>query len=130
MVTAQAGAQRHQSQQTRGDSAMKPRRSNVLIVATFFACAAVNAQDLPKNTPTKEQLAKDNRLFIELATKYLHWDEPSEPIHIVGPLYFVGTAGLSSWLFATPDGHVLLNTGTPKSGPLISASIRKLGFEP
>jgi hypothetical protein len=24
---------------------------------------------------------------------------------------------LSSWLFTTPQGHILLNTGTPKSGP-------------
>ena len=38
--------------------------------------------------------------------------------------------GLSSWLFATREGHILLNTGTPKSGPMIAASIRKVGFKP
>lgn len=59
-----------------------------------------------------------------------HWDEPADPFRVVGPLYFVGTRGLGSWLFATPEGHILLNTGTPKSGPLIEASIRKLGFKP
>jgi metallo-beta-lactamase class B len=95
-------------------------------VALTFTTAA---QELPRDAPTKEQLAKDNKLFIELATKYLKWDEPAEPIKIVGPLHFVGTQGLSSWLFATREGHILLNTGTPKSGPLIVESIRKLGFK-
>jgi len=51
-------------------------------------------------------------------------------VRIVGPLYFVGTKGSSSWLFATPEGHILLNTGMPSSGPMIVESIRKLGFEP
>ena len=30
------------------------------------------------NMPTKEDLANNNKLFIELASKYLHWDEPTE----------------------------------------------------
>jgi metallo-beta-lactamase class B len=55
---------------------------------------------------------------------------PAEPVKIVGPLYFVGTQGLSSWLFATKEGHILLNTGMPSSGPMIVESIRKLGFKP
>lgn len=99
-----------------------------LLAASVALSAA--AQDLPAGAPSKEQLAKDNKLFIELATRHLHWDEPAEPIRIVGPLYFVGTQGLSSWLFATREGHILFNTGTLKSGPMIVESIRKLGFKP
>ena len=103
-----------------------------IIAVSFAAWLALpaSAQDLPPNAPTKEQLAKDNKLFIELATKYLKWDEPAEPIRIAGSLYFVGMQGLSSWLFATREGHILLNMGTPKSGPMIAASIRKLGLNP
>ena len=67
---------------------------------------------ISSSLPTKEDLANNNKLFIELASKYLHWDEPADPIHIVGPLYFVGTRGLSSWLFVTSEGNILLNTGT------------------
>lgn len=70
------------------------------------------------------------KLDFKLIAKHQHWDEPAEPFHIVGPLHFVGTGGLGSWLFATPAGHILLNSGTPESGPLIVASIRKLGFKP
>ena len=101
-----------------------------LIATLLAASAAVSAQDLPKNASTKEQLASDNKLFMTLASKALKWDVPTEPLKIVGPLYFVGTEGLSSWLFATPEGHILLNTGTPNSGPMIVESIQKLGYEP
>jgi metallo-beta-lactamase class B len=88
------------------------------------------AQSLPPNLPTKEQLAKDNKLFLSLARKALKWDEPAEPIKIVGPLHFVGTTGLSSWLFATFEGHILLNAAMPETGQLIVESIKKLGFKP
>jgi metallo-beta-lactamase class B len=96
----------------------------------FLTFTKAFGQELPEKLPTKEDLAKNNKLFIELATKYLHWDEPTDPVHIVGPLYFVGTRGLASWLFATSEGNILLNTGTEKSGPMIAESIRKLGFKP
>jgi metallo-beta-lactamase class B len=94
--------------------------------AALMLTAAV-AQDA---VPSKEQLAADNKLFITLATKALHWRDPQEPFHIVGPLYFVGTRGLASFLFVTSDGLILLNTGDPTSGPMIEASIRALGFDP
>lgn len=104
----------------------------LLTCAVMSGIAGTQAfgQESPAKRPTKEDLAKNNKLFIELATKYLHWDEPTEPIRIVGPLYFVGTRGLSSWLFVTSEGNILLNTGTAKSGPMIVESIRKLGYKP
>lgn len=80
--------------------------------------------------PSKQDLAKDNKLFITLATKALHWREPHEPFHIAGPLYFVGTRGLASFIFVSKDGLILLNTGDPTSGPMIEESIKKLGFDP
>jgi len=65
-------------------------------VAMFsIAVTSSLAQELPEKLPTKADLAKDDKLFAELATKYLHWDEPTDPIHIVGSLYFVGTRGLT-----------------------------------
>ena len=86
------------------------------------------AQQVPN--PTKEDLAKDNKLFITLARKTLKWDEPTAPSKIVGPLHYVGTAGLASYLFATEEGHILFNTGMPDSRPMIVESIRALGFDP
>jgi metallo-beta-lactamase class B len=112
------------------NSKFKPALPLGVVAMCVIAVTSSLAQELPEKLPTKEDLAKDNKLFAELATKYLHWEEPTDPIHIVGPLYFVGTRGLSSWLFVTSGGNILLNTGTPKSGPMIVESIRKLGFKP
>ena len=98
------------------------------LASLLVVCAQAFAQAVPPNL-TKDDLAKNNKLFIELASKALKWDVPTDPVKIVGPLYFVGTAGLGSWLFATSEGHILLNTGTPNSGPMIVESIRKLGLK-
>jgi metallo-beta-lactamase class B len=66
---------------------------------------------------------------LTLARKALRWDEATEPSRIVGPLHYVGTAGLASYPFVTKEGHILFNTGTPDSGPMTVESIRKLGVE-
>ena len=42
-------------------------------------------EDLVKKHITKEDLAENNKLFITLATKFLHWEEPQEPFKIAGP---------------------------------------------
>jgi metallo-beta-lactamase class B len=68
------------------------------VAMLFIAATHTFGQELPKTLPTKEELAKNNKLFIELASKALHGEEPTDPIRIVGPLYFIGTRGLSSWL--------------------------------
>ena len=105
------------------------RASLAAMLLLSFAGLA-GAQTLPPNLPSREQLANDNRLFISLANKMMKWEEPAEPLRIVGPIYFVGTEGLGVFLFTTSEGHILMNTGMPSSGPMIVASIRKLGFKP
>jgi len=102
----------------------------ILSVAAVLTTAHAMAQTLPPNLPTKDQLANDNNLFISLAKKALKWEEPADPVRIVGPIYFVGTKGLGVFLFTTSEGHILMNTGMPSSGPMIVDSIRKLGFKP
>lgn len=125
---------------------MHPSRSLFLSLATVCCLSSVNGsvlaqesvstemnltkEEIAKSGITKETLAKDNNLFIQLATKFLRWRDPQEPFHIAGPLYFVGTQGLSSFLFVTTEGNILLNTGDPTSGPMVEGSIRKLGFRP
>jgi metallo-beta-lactamase class B len=108
------------------------RKAGVRFAVVFLLAVAApaNSQTLPPNLPTKEDLAKDNNLFLTLARKALKWDEPTEPVKIVGPLYFVGTHGLGAFLITTSEGHILMNTGMPTSGRMIADSIRKLGFRP
>jgi len=84
----------------------------------------------PAATPTRDELAKNNKLFLQGAIKALKWEQPAEPMRIVGPIYFVGTQGLGSYLISTSEGLILMGTGMPSSGPMIAASIRELGFRP
>jgi hypothetical protein len=72
-------------------------KSTLHRIVVFLLLAGATAEVLaqaPEARPTKEQLASDNLLFISLAKKALGWEEPAEPLRIVGPLYFVGTKGL------------------------------------
>jgi metallo-beta-lactamase class B len=99
-------------------------------LAAFVLALSLGVAPQVLAEPSAAALAKDPKLFLETASESLHWKEPAEPVKIVGPIYFVGTAGLSAWLITTSRGHILLNTGMPGSGPMIEASIRKLGFKP
>jgi metallo-beta-lactamase class B len=99
--------------------------------AAFFVFLGtpVVSQGLPKGIKPRD-LADNSVRFLQLATKGLKWEEPAEPVRIAGPIYFVGTKGLGVFLITTSEGHILMNTGMPASGPMIVDSIRKLGFKP
>lgn len=50
------------------------------------------------------------------------------PHKIVGNLYYVGTESLGSFLIATPEGNILINSDYEATVPVIRDSIEKLGF--
>ena len=57
-------------------------------------------------------------------------DKVAFPAHtIIGNLHYVGTVTLNSYLFTTPQGHILINTNYEDTVPLLRASIEKLGFK-
>jgi metallo-beta-lactamase class B len=56
------------------------------------------------------------------------WNQPVKPFRIVGNVYYVGVAGVSSFLIATPEGQVLHDGGRPQIAPHIRASIAARGF--
>lgn len=55
-------------------------------------------------------------------------NRPVEPFRVIGDIHYVGPAGVSSFLIATPEGHILLDTGFAESLPLIREGVTKLGF--
>jgi len=57
------------------------------------------------------------------------WIEPFPPFRIAGNLYYVGSKDLASYLIATPQGHILINSDLVTSPPLIRAAVEKLGFK-
>ena len=56
------------------------------------------------------------------------WNQPVEPFKIAGNLYYVGASDITSFLITTPQGHILIDGGFVETVPLISASVKKLGF--
>ena len=100
----------------------------------FFAACALGCLMLAV-APIAAQGKKDGLdsvagLGLQALRTALKWDEPAEPARIVGPIYFVGTKGLGSFLITGSEGHIVLYTGMPGSGEMIEKSIIKLGFKP
>ena len=57
------------------------------------------------------------------------WALPTEPVKIADGLYYVGSAGLASYLITTPQGHILIDGGMPVNAGQIETNIGKLGFK-
>jgi metallo-beta-lactamase class B len=53
---------------------------------------------------------------------------PIAPFRIVGNLYYVGNLDTSSFLFATPEGLILVDSGAPEMVAGVERSIEQLGF--
>ena len=56
------------------------------------------------------------------------WNKPASPFQVLDNLYYVGTAGLSSFLIKTPQGSILLDAGLPESAPLLEKNMATLGL--
>jgi metallo-beta-lactamase class B len=88
-------------------TASKTRRAVLLLVGLATTSTLVQAQ-------TQADRTQDKVAF---------------PAHtIIGNLHYVGTATLNSYLFTTPQGHILVNTNYEDTVPLLRASVEKLGF--
>ena len=57
------------------------------------------------------------------------WDDPFAAHQVMDNLYFVGTGGLGTFLIATPEGHILINTDFERTIPMIERSMAELGFD-
>jgi metallo-beta-lactamase class B len=56
--------------------------------------------------------------------------EQAFPAHkVIGNVYFVGSEQLGSFLIATPDGLILINSDYEETVPVIRAAVEKLGFK-
>jgi metallo-beta-lactamase class B len=58
------------------------------------------------------------------------WNRPVAPFRIVGNVYYVGAADVTSYLITGDAGHVLIDGGFVETAPQILANIRRLGFRP
>jgi metallo-beta-lactamase class B len=67
-------------------------------------------------------------LSSHLGARQSEWTEPFPAFRIAGNLYYVGSKGLASYLIATPEGHILINSDLEASVPLLKTSVEAVGF--
>jgi metallo-beta-lactamase class B len=56
------------------------------------------------------------------------YSQPVAPFQIVGNIYYVGAQNIASYLIATPQGHILIDSGMTEMHDGIVGSIERLGF--
>ena len=94
------------------------RKALWALVAAACSSALVAAQ-----SPTMQELFQRN---VGTPTQQTTAFPPHK---IVGPIYYVGTESLSSFVVATPAGHVLINSNYERNVPVIRESMAKLGLK-
>ena len=67
-------------------------------------------------------------ISMDAGNKSNGWGVPFPPFRIAGNLFYVGDQDLASYLIATPQGLILINSNINQDVPLIQKSVEKLGF--
>lgn len=57
------------------------------------------------------------------------YSQPAEPFRIVGNIYYVGASNIASYLIATPQGHILIDSGTVEMHDGIVTGVERLGYK-
>lgn len=57
------------------------------------------------------------------------WNQRFPPFRVIGNIYYVGAAGVSSFAIRTSRGIIVLDGGLPETAPLILDSLKQLGLD-
>jgi glyoxylase-like metal-dependent hydrolase (beta-lactamase superfamily II) len=58
------------------------------------------------------------------------WTRPVAPFHVVGPVWYVGTAGLGAYLIRTRAGAMLIDATIAENAPTVLRNIAAIGVRP
>ena len=58
-----------------------------------------------------------------------NWSAKTPSFKVAGNVYYVGTQDLASYLIATPEGHILIDSGLEQNAEAIVEGIRTQGFD-
>ena len=100
----------------------------VPVTLVVAAIATVSAQG-QKGPDLLAVGGKDTAWFMSRVERADTDSEPQEPFKIAGNVYYVGANNIASILVATPQGHILLDTGTQKMAAVVFPNMAKLGFK-
>ena len=101
-----------------------------LLPALLLAgCAATPTPDAV-SMPSLAAANLSGASFSESCEDWDEWDKAAPPFRIFGDSWYVGTCGIAAILVASPQGHVLIDSGTEAGGELILANLRRIGVDP
>ncbi len=102
------------------------RRTPLLALVALTVGAAALAAQAP--APAKKQWTQEEMFRRNVGTQE-EQRTPFTPHKIIGNLYYVGTQSLASFLVATNQGLILINTNYEVAVPGLKDSVEKLGFK-
>jgi metallo-beta-lactamase class B len=94
----------------------------------FAAILLASVSALPQETEISK-ITTPQQLFRRNVGTPEQQNTAFPPHKIIGNLYYVGTEALGSFLVATPDGLILINSDYERTVPVIRSSVEKLGFK-
>jgi len=105
----------------------------LLLAFTVIAAASVAVPTFAQTPAGSDPLAiggKDTAWFMDRVGRPDTDSEPQAPFKIMGNVYYIGANNIASILVATPQGHILIDTGTQKMAAVVFPNMVKLGFKP
>ena len=99
----------------------------VAALAALLASGCASAEVPPTETA---QLAPPASDWVAACEDWDEWDKPGPPFRIHGNSFYVGTCGIAAILVTSPQGHVLIDTGTEAGAETVLANVARLGFDP
>lgn len=101
------------------------------LLLALGACSAATATPAPPPPVPNEdaRFSKDIARFASVCEDFDDWDKPTEPFHIHGDTWYVGTCGITALLIRGQDGAVLIDSGTDKGAQAIAANIESIGVK-
>jgi metallo-beta-lactamase class B len=104
-----------------------------MLVLLTVSCIAIASSAAGQTPAANDPLAiggKDTAWFMDRVGRPDTDSEPQAPFKIMGNVYYVGANNIASILIATPQGHILIDTGTQKMAAVVFPNMVKLGFKP
>ena len=92
-------------------------RTSTLVAAVILAATVAVAQQQPAQF-SPEWYAQFQGAYSEAVP----------PFRIVGNIHYVGARNIASYLITTPQGHILIDTGTTAMHDVIRKNVQALGF--
>jgi metallo-beta-lactamase class B len=97
------------------------------------ACLVCAAQGQAPSAPFTAKQAELGKAMADKSTEVrkqiIDSTGPNEPFKILGNLYFVGNGNGEVFLLTSPQGHILMGSGSAVSTESVQKNIEKMGFK-